>query len=258
MDKIKIKERLKTAGIILIGIIAISLILLLLYGLVTGRVQKTIVKYEALHYMENKYKEKFEIKQIFGADKIWKTSWGYELWMVPKNKPDKDYIYDMEVYVRKFNRNRKFFDNDSYKQSKLNHEIWKKLKIKIDKIITNEYYFYSAIVNGIDKEAKIEEIENGKYNLGEISIVLYLKKDIEKEKIIVLIKELNKIKEKTKIDYYIGIEFFNEENFKKSKKILQIENFKNYDYKIKIDNKNIKDVDSIDKIEKYIIYNRGN
>ena len=116
------KKVLKKAIIISMGAVVTILTLFLLYGLSTGRVQKTIVKYEALHYMENKYKEKFEIKQILGADKIWKTSWGYEIWMVPKNKPDKDYTSDMEVYV--FKKNGKFYDND-YEESKLMYLSWK-------------------------------------------------------------------------------------------------------------------------------------
>ena len=115
------KKVLKKAIIISMGAVVTILTLFLLYGLSTGRVQKTIVKYEALHYMENKYKEKFEIKQILGADKIWKTSWGYEIWMVPKNKPDKDYTSDMEVYV--FKKNGKFHDN--FKMLDNNYLTWK-------------------------------------------------------------------------------------------------------------------------------------
>ena len=193
------KKVLKKAIIISMGAVVTILTLFLLYGLSTGRVQKTIVKYEALYYMENKYKEKFEIKQILGADKIWKTSWGYEIWMVPKNKPDKDYLFDKEVYV--FKKNGEFHEN--YDITEKDYNSWLNYKRNIKMYFKNEKYYYNIWALN-DRNISItlnSKIFENKEPL-EIGVNLYVYKeiinynDIEgiKEKLFFFIKKKRKKK----------------------------------------------------------------
>ena len=203
------KKVLKKAIIISMGAVVTILTLFLLYGLSTGRVQKTIVKYEALHYMENKYKEKFEIKQILGADKIWKTSWGYEIWMVPKNKPDKDYTSDMEVYV--FKKNGKFHDNN-YEESKKNYISW--IRIRKNGLKNKNFYFYFRAFNKENETIVIEQ-ENQK----DIDLLIFMFKESYKlEEITNINQEIKKMFIENHIkdaDIYIDVYKNNINNTKK-------------------------------------------
>lgn len=263
------KKILRKAMIVSIGAVAIILTMFLLYGLVTGRVQKTIVKYEALHYMENKYKEKFEIKQILGADKIWKTSWGYEIWMVPKNKPDKDYTSDMEVYV--FKKNGKFYDNDSYYHLKLYNMLWKKYKNLVKETFRKTTYFYVDIrnlekYNKEIKEVTISDINIKKYSDAEICFGIDIfennfDKKINPEIIENIFKFIKKLKEENIANYSLGI-WIRDENYYKNKAI-DVKNlgikYENINYKIEIFNsEDLINIKELKDIEKYIIDNRRN
>ena len=239
------KKVLKKAIIISMGAVVTILTLFLLYGLSTGRVQKTIVKYEALHYMENKYKEKFEIKQILGADKIWKTSWGYEIWMVPKNKPDKDYTSDMEVYV--FKKNGKFYE-DNYKESKKNYFRWNSFRKLISKELQNNIYFFIG--------------ENDSQYL--VLRMFIFENVLNKEKKDIFLKKLHGFLKSPKKDIKIDLVIFiyNEEHYRTIKlhpeKMQGNGYFLNLDYKIEINWDEYKNIKEPKDIEKYIIDNRGN
>jgi len=265
------KKVLKNAIIISIGAVAAILTLLLLYGLATGRVQETIVKYEALNYMENKYKEKFEMKKYGKYDKIFKTSWGYELWMVPKNKPDKDYTSDMEVYVRKFNKNGKISDNDTYYYLRLYNMLWNKYKNLVKETFIQKNYF-SVDIRNLEKyhkeikEITISDIKNKNYFDVEICFGIDIFENDFNEKINPEIIErifnfINKLKEENIANYSLGI-WVRNKSFDKNKKI-DIKklgtNYENIDYKIEIFNpKDLINIKEPKDIEKYIIDNRGN
>ncbi len=265
------KKVLKNAIIISIVAVAAILTLFLLYGLATGRVQETIVKYEALNYMENKYKEKFEMKKYGKYDKIFKTSWGYELWMIPKNKPDKDYTSDMEVYVRKFNKNGKISDNDTYYYLRLYNMLWNKYKNLVKETFIQKNYF-SVDIRNLEKyhkeikEITISDIKNKNYFDAEICFGIDIFENDFNEKINPEIIErifnfINKLKEENIANYSLGI-WVRNKSFDKNKKI-DIKklgtNYENIDYKIEIFNpKDLINIKEPKDIEKYIIDNRGN
>lgn len=249
------KKVLKKAIVASIGAVAAILTLLLLYGLATGRVQETIVKYEALNYMENKYKEKFEMKKYGKYDKIFKTSWGYELWMVPKNKPDKDYTDDMEVYV--FKKNGKFYDNN-YEESKLMYLSWQSYRT-----IINEYFndcdirYFIVVVNQMNNFVNIDNFKEEKDGKIRIILNLYIydnKKVIEKtlKKIVTFINfnQLNKSIDEMNIDIFISEDKWNTENIRNNYRI-----YERSRYIIRLEKKNYKKIKKISDLKKYLIKN---
>ncbi len=255
------KKVLKKVIIASIGAVAAILTLLLLYGLATGRVQETIVKYEALNYMENKYKEKFEIKKYGKYDKIFKTSWGYELWMVPKNKPDKDYIYDMEEYV--FKKNGKFHEN--YKIAKKDYNSWLNYKRNLEIYFENEKYYYD--IWALNDENITVTLNGNIYENKEpleIAVNLYLYKekikmnDMEniKEKLFSFIK---KHKENKMIfNMYINVYIYDGKKEFLKENLQGILIRKDLSYLISIERDEYKKITKTKDIEKYIIDNRKN
>ena len=115
-------------------VIGIIIAIVLGFMFLNGSIEKTFVKYQALFYMKNKYHEDFVMKKFQGKDDIWKTSWGYEIWMYPKKKPDKDYTSDMKIYGKYYNRYGKF--HDDYEGIKYDYELWKYYRVLIKRIFT--------------------------------------------------------------------------------------------------------------------------